>query len=186
MRNCAQSLPKLPGSRRKTCEEASWSLGYRRARSMRRVLNLQAGDRFHSYRALAEHLGASKSYKLAPNVDGIRGLRSDHSDGVYLHMRMHGSSAKAHEPNLFSFCRAVGDVACFPDEGRAPINGLNAAYRQAAGRAFAAEFLAPINEVRSIQESGRDIVSIAEEFSVSTTVIERQLENGPRIDEVCG
>jgi len=165
--------------------EASWSLGYRRARALRRALNLQIGKRFSSYRSLAERLGANKSYKLAASVDGIRALRSDHEDGVYLHMRMHGPSANARDSQLFSFTRAVGDVVCFPDEGRAPINGLNAAYRQAAGRALAAEFLAPIDEIRSMRESGRDVVSMAEELHVSTTLIERQLENASRIDEAC-
>jgi hypothetical protein len=166
-------------------DEAGWSLGYRRARSVRQVLSLQAGSRFPSYKLLAEKLNASSSFRLARDVDGIRVLREDHSDGVRLHVRKHGSSARARESELFSFCRAVGDVVCFPDECLAPVNNLHAAHRQAAGRAFAAEFLAPIDEVRSMQESGRDVVSMAEEFHVSTALIERQLENGARIDKSC-
>jgi Zn-dependent peptidase ImmA (M78 family) len=62
---------------------------------------------------------------------------------------------------------------------------LHSACRQAAGRAFAAEFLAPIDEIRSMREDGRDAVSIAEEFAVSTTVIERQVKNTERILAAC-
>ena len=55
------------------------------------------------------------------------------------------------------------------------------AYRQAASRAFAAEFLAPIDEIRSMLDDRHDVVTIAAEFSVSTAVIERQIENRERI-----
>jgi hypothetical protein len=165
--------------------EESWALGYRRARVVRRILNLEAGTRFTSFRALAERLGASRSYSPAGAVDGLRALRSDQADGVYIHMRDHGNSYEARSAQLFSFARAVGDAACFPAEDRAPVNELHAAYRQAAGRAFAAEFLAPIGEVQSMHEDGRDTVSIADEFGVATTVIERQLENRNRIEAAC-
>lgn len=165
--------------------ELSWALGYRRARALRRVLNLQVGDRFRSFRALAEKLGARPSYELAKSVDGLRALRSDREDGIYLHMRIHGNSYEAQASHLFSFTRAVGDAVCFPTPGRASINELHSAYRQAAGRAFAAEFLAPIDEVRSMHEDGRDAVSIAGEFGVSVAVIERQWENQDRIEAAC-
>ena len=165
--------------------EESWALGYRRALAFRRVLDLQVGDRFHSFRTLAEKLGARRSYALAGRVDGLRALRSDHADGIYIHMRSHGDSPEARASHLFSFARAAGDAVCFPAEDRAPVNELHAAYRQAAGRAFAAEFLAPISEVRSMREEGRDTVSIADEFGVSTTVIERQWENRDRIETAC-
>jgi hypothetical protein len=164
--------------------EESWALGYRRARAMRHVLNLRAAARFRSFRTLAEKLGASRSYTLARKVDGIRALRSDRPDAIYIHMRLHGDSPQAKALHLFSFARAVGDAVCFPAEERAPVNELHAAYRQSAGRAFAAEFLAPIDEIRSMLEDGHDAVSIADEFGVSTTVIERQLENATRIETV--
>jgi hypothetical protein len=164
--------------------ERSWALGYRRADALRDVLSLKANDRFSSFRSLAEKLGAGPSYALAGHVDGIRALRSDHDDGVRIHMRTHGNSPEAKASYLFSFARAVGDVVCFPEEDRAPVNELHDAYRQAAGRAFAAQFLAPIGEVSSMHEDGRDAVTIADEFGVSTTVIERQWENRARIESL--
>jgi hypothetical protein len=165
--------------------ERSWSLGYRRARAVRRVMNLGPNGRFHSFSALARALGAGEHYALAGQIDGIRALRSDHHDGIDIHMRDHGNSSEAHASHLFSFARAVGDVTCFPERAKAPINDLHAAYRQAAGRAFAAEFLAPIDEIQAMQGDGRDIVSIAEEFAVSAAVIERQIENAGRIKAAC-
>ena len=165
--------------------EESWALGYRRARAFRRVLNANHSERFRSFRPLAEKLGASRSFELAAPVDGLRALRSDHPDGVRIHLRRLGSTPAASASHLFTFARAVGDVACFPGETRAPVNGLQAAYRQAAGRAFAAEFLAPLDEVRAMRIDGRDDASIAEEFGVSSAVIDRQLENQHRIEAVC-
>jgi hypothetical protein len=166
-------------------QERSWSLGYRRARAMRRVLDLGIEDRFPSFKHLARKLGADDGYELAAPVDGIRALRSDHNDEIRIHMRNHGKSAEAHSSHLFTLARAVGDVACFPEHAKAPINELRSASRQAAGRAFAAEFLAPIDEIESMRKNGHDIVSIADDFIVSTVVIERQINNAERIRAAC-
>lgn len=51
--------------------EASWRLGYRRARAVHRVLDLRQGHRFDSFRTLAEKLGATASFELAGRVDGL-------------------------------------------------------------------------------------------------------------------
>ena len=163
--------------------EQSWALGYRRAQAMRSALNLGVGDRFKSFKTLAEKLGAQKTFELAAQIDGLRALRSDHADAIYIHLRNHGGASEARASHLFSFARAVGDASCFLDEGRAPVNELRSAYRQAAGRAFSAEFLAPISEIDSMLDDGRDTVSIADEFTVSTTVIDRQIENRERIEK---
>lgn len=166
-------------------DEESWALGYRRARAMRAALQLGQQDRFKSFRPLAEKLGAKSTFELARPVDGIRALRTDKRDGVHIHMRSFGSSPTAPLAHLFNFARAVGDAACFPEESRAPVNELHSAYRQAAGRAFAAEFLAPIVEIKSMQHDRRDVDTIAAEFGVSTATIERQIENAARIEAVC-
>lgn len=168
-------------------DEPAWARGYRRAQKLRQVLALQAGSAFTSYKALAQKLGGSTEFRLAGDVDGIAALRDDQPDGVRLHVRgsrVGGQNAAV--SHLFRLARGVGDVVCFPEECRAPVNDLRDAYRQAAQRACAAEFLAPISEIRSMADSGRDIASIAEEFHVSPVVIERQIENRKRIEEACG
>lgn len=178
-RKAARSFPERKG-------EQSWALGYRRARGMRQAMGLKQTDRIRTDKAFARKLGAAVNFEVAARVDGIRALRSHTTgDDVFIHLRDHGKSPQAHVAQLFSFARAVGDVACFPAAERSPINELHSAYRQAAGRAFAAEFLAPIDEVKSMQADGHDPVTIADELSVSTTVVERQVENAYRIDAAC-
>ncbi|UXT85140.1 hypothetical protein FY131_27015 (plasmid) [Agrobacterium tumefaciens] len=166
-------------------EEPAWALGYRRAQSVRRACGLEQNHRFTSFKHLAERFGAGQSYSLAPTVDGINALRRDRPDGVHIHLRNHGDSAEARASHLFAMARAIGDAACFPRTGIAPINGLQRAFRQSAGRAFAAEFLAPIDEVMSMRADKRDVFSIANEFAVSPALIERQIENKARIKQAC-
>ena len=149
---------------------------------MRKVINLHQKDRIRSYKGGAKIFGASAGFESAGDVHGIRALRSNVEGGyVSIHVRNHGRSAQGHIAQLFSFARAIGDAACFPSPSRSPVNELHSAYRQAAGRAFAAEFLAPVDEIESMRADGYDPVAIANELSVSTTTIERQIENGGRI-----
>jgi hypothetical protein len=161
--------------------EDSWALGYRRARAVRQLINIDDSRRFKSTHVLAKKFGASDDFSFAPRVDGIRALRGHHNDEVHIHMRNHGASTHADAACRFSLARAIGDVACFPSAGRAAVNELHFASRQASGRAFAAEFLAPVTEIESMRRDGHDLVTIADEFAVSTVVIERQIENAPRI-----
>lgn len=161
--------------------EPAWATGYRLARRMRTLLNLGESVRFKSFRDLAGRLGASQTYGVAPRVDGIGALRRDRDDGLHIHLRDHGHSKEAAPGNLFAFARAVGDAACFPTFQLAPITKLRSAFRQAAGRAFAAEFLAPSDEVEAMREDGRDVVTIADEFAVSQQVVEHQIHNRSRI-----
>jgi hypothetical protein len=173
----AAKAPDRPG-------EPGWALGYRRARALRDVLGFNETRRFETFRQLAEALGASRQYELAPPANGIRLLRSHRGREAHLHMRIHGRSAEAQASHLFTFACGVGDVVCFPGSERATVNEIRSAYRQAAGRAFAAEFLAPASEVLSMRENGRDTVAIAEAFAVSTEVIERLVEHTQQIATV--
>lgn len=165
--------------------EQAWATGYRRARATRRVLNLAQADRFGSFKDVARKFGGGGLFDVAPKVDGIKALRREHPNGVHVHLRNHGESPEAKTAHLFAISRAVGDVACFPAAQTSPINSLRHAHRQAAGRAFAAEFLAPIDEINAMIEDKRDVISIANEFSVSSAVIEHQIENRSRIDLAC-
>jgi hypothetical protein len=162
-------------------DEAAWAAGYRRARDVRQQLNLGQNVRFKSFKELASRLGASKGYNLAPQVDGIRALRRDRADGLHVHLRNHGDTQEAASAHLFAFARAVGDAACFPEPQLGPITELRSAYRQAAGRAFAAEFLAPSDEIQAMRTERRDTVTIANEFAVSQQVIDYQIANRTRI-----
>lgn len=165
--------------------EQAWAIGYRRARAMRGALGLGQAHGFGSFRELAERLGASKQFNLAPKVDGINALRSEGLDGINIHIRNHGDRDYAPTMHLFALARAIGDAACFPAKEAAPINRLKHAYRQSAGRAFAAEFLAPIDEVRSMRRDEKDEYTIASAFGVAPAVVNHQIENEARIMRAC-
>lgn len=163
--------------------EPAWALGYRRARQLRHVLNLRPTERVKDYEDFARRLGAGTKFAPAPVINGICVLRTRTGDTMHLHMRRHGP--KASQAYLFTFARGVGDAVCFPNDHRSPVNELRSAHRQAAGRACAAEFLAPVEELVAMRRDGYDIVSISEVFMVSTEVVERQLENLERIEWAC-
>ena len=65
------------------------------------------------------------------------------------------------------------------------MNDLHHAERQATGRAFAAEFLAPVDSVVDMFEDRYDEEEIADEFDVSSYVIEDQIRNQNRIRGAC-
>ena len=71
------------------------------------------------------------------------------------------------------------------DTRRSVINDLHHAERQATGRAFAAEFLAPVESVVEMCEAGSDAEEIADEFDVSSYVIEDQIRNQNRVRGAC-
>jgi hypothetical protein len=164
--------------------ELAHEVGYRRARAFRRALNLKPAHKFAGFNELAEKLGA-RHYTIAPKVDGINALRREGPHGINIHVRNHGERDFAPTMHLFALARGVGDAACFPAEEAAPINSLQNAYRQAAGRAFAAEFLAPIDEIKSMRGDDKDEYSIAAAFGVAPQLIYHQLENEARIAKAC-
>jgi hypothetical protein len=166
-------------------QEAAWALGYRRARVIKKCLNISQTHRFKSLRLLAKTFGASKNFEAAPRVDGARALRSDHNNTVSIHLRDHGSGSDSESMACFSLARAIGDAACFPEPSKAIINELHLATRQSAGRAFAAEFLAPVDEIQAMLKDGKDVGAIADEFGVATILVQRQIENAQRIEEAC-
>lgn len=104
-------------------------------------------------------------------------------DDVRIHVRERGNRDWARQAERFAFARAIGDVVCFRDTPRSVVNGLHQAERQAASRAFAAEFLAPVESVLDMVDSGCDVDEISGSFDVSPQVIARQIENQDRIRE---
>ena len=53
-------------------------------------------------------------------------------------------------------------------------------------RAFAAEVLAPVERVSDLQASGWTTERISDVLAVSTELVEHQIENRHRIEEVIG
>ena len=164
--------------------ERAWATGYRTARVFREVVDIRPHDRLSALSDMAARLGAG-SFACTPGVAGVQALVCREDDDVRIHVRERGRWDWARHAESFAFARAIGDVVCFEDGGRSVVNRLHQAERQAAGRAFAAEFLAPVESVLDMVESGLDDDEIAGSFHVSPQVIARQIENRDRIREAC-
>ena len=104
---------------------------------------------------------------------------------MHIHLRGDEPEEWTVQAKNFAFARAIGDAVCFPDTPRSVVNELRDAERQAAGRAFAAEFLAPIQSVLDMVDSGHDDYEIASSFMVSPQVVARQIESQDRIRQAC-
>ena len=171
-------------SGRRHSDGRPWSLGYQKAARLRRVLShsgppppeLLASD----IAEMAAWFGASPDkYKAEKSLVGLLALRRDVGDDVHVAIRESGSDGNPGQ--RFAFTRAVGDAICFPQGGSAPVNELDNAYRQAAGRAFAAEFLAPLGSLEEMSADGMDVYEIADCLRVSPEVVTRQLGNASNI-----
>ena len=165
---------------RRDAHDRPWALGYRAARACRRVLGAGESARFSSVTAIAKVLGSSH-FGTTEILGDIRALISHNKGRTHVHLHEHESIPA----NNFAFGRAIGDAVVFRESGRAVVNNLRHAERQATGRAFAAEFLAPVNEVMGMAHDGKDDDEIADEFDVSPQVILDQLHNRQRIEEAC-
>ena len=191
-RPAAQSdLPELDHIARQIADQIRyhdgdrpWAAGYRAARAFRDTLGIGSDRRYSSHAVLAKTLG-SAAFEPAVLFSGVRALvsRPDGATRIHLHdhRRRSRSADAGSRSNNFAFARAVGDAVCFRDTRRSVINDLHHAERQATGRAFAAEFLAPVERVIDMYRDGYEAEEIADEFDVSTYVIEDQIRNQDRI-----
>ena len=161
--------------------ERGWAAGYRAARALRTALDLPA-HRSMTPKKFAARLGG-EDFEPAPDVNSIHALISRSNDEIHIHLRDRGGADWARKSGNFAFARAVGDAICFRNGGRSAINDLRHAERQATGRAFSAEFLAPVESVLDMLDNGRDVDEISNAFHVSPLVVERQIENRDRIQE---
>lgn len=165
-----------------------WMVGYRAARAVRDAIGVASNERFESPSAVAKKLGVKgfRPARLAPGVVALVS-HSDRDTNIHLHdQRSDGKPADiAACSNNFAFARAIGDAVCYRDQPRTIVNGLHHAVRQATNRAFAAEFLAPIEGVIEMKEDWKKSDEIADEFGVSSRVIDDQIWNRKRIREAC-
>lgn len=185
------ALSRLPGlddlrnslnERQLTQNELPWYAGYRCARVVRKQLGIGLGERL-DFPALAKRLEAAQFADAEP-VSGVRAIVETRAETTHVHLPAIKSRHRA-VSELFAFCRAIGDAVANPPAQRSVVNDLHSATRQATGRAFAAEFLAPVDEILSMQRDGKSRSEIAMDFGVSQEVVKRQLENQQRIQAAC-
>lgn len=185
-------LPELQGVARQLEDltkrapgERIWAPSYRAARAFRDAIGVGRGDVPGSPKALATKLGG-RHFAPAKGLADLLAVVSRSEDDVRIHLRERGRRLWARWAEKFAFARALGDAVCFPDPQRSVVNELHDAERQAAGRAFAAELLAPIEEVLDMQNDGLDIDEISGSLDVASQVVVHQIENQDRIRQACG
>ena len=165
-------------------QERSWAAGYRAAQALRAEITADPGERFTAMEAIARKLG-NANFKTTSAIPGVLALVARDEKDVHIHLRDHEAYEWTLQSQNFAFARAIGDAVCFSDTPRSVVNELRDAERQAAGRAFAAEFLAPVQSILDMADSGCDDYEIAGTFKVSPLVVEHQMENQDRIRQAC-
>ena len=161
--------------------EGPWGSAYRLARAIRRAIGVGEGHEFDSVCNIARKLG-NRSFERSEGLSGVDGAVSRGAE-VHVHLRRLEYGPPWFEN--FNLARAIGDAVCFPEQGVSVVNRLHGAERQAAGRAFASEFLAPVEAVWGMVQEGYDIGEIAGRFVVDPRVVQLQIENRNRIEQVC-
>ena len=169
------------GLRERRDSEGVWGPAYRLARAFRQTIGVNQEFEFNSVYSIAGMLG-NASFEKSEGLSGVEGVVSWGTD-VHIHLRRSRYGLPWFEN--FNMARAIGDAICFPEDGPSVINRLHGAERQAAGRAFAAEFLAPVEAVLGMDQEGYDVGEIAGRFVVDPRVIQHQIENRDRIERAC-
>lgn len=146
--------------------------GYNLAGAARRYLKLSEDRAIGGINGLSMLLGASDPISLSPEAPGsLRAFQSLEAEVPTFIVEDEGERA-----SVFTLARGVGDFIAFGSQASCVADLYTD--RQAVGRAFAAEFMAPrAAVVRMVEEEDQSIFSIAEHFSVSPSVVHRQYEN---------
>jgi len=174
------ALPVLPeivqGVRRHltqgVAEERAWEVGYKAAAACRDQINLPAKHSFQDPSEIANLFGARQFEVCGNRVNGLRAEVNGAAD----HPRVVVAGPGRPTSLNFATMRAIGDYLVYSSDGRAPINDTHS-YRQAVGRAFAAEMLVPAEIIADMQDQGMGIEEIAAERNVSEITVMHQLEN---------
>lgn len=154
-----------------------WRLGRDCARVVRKELGLAADHGVRGVADVATLFGAD-AFELSGVAPGaLRGFQTMRHDEPVIFVEDEGSITTA-----FTLCRAIGDYVAHGS----PTSCVADLYteRQAVGRAFAAEFLAPgEGVVRMAEEEGLSIGKIARHFGVAPEVVHRQYGNYSRAQQ---
>ncbi len=165
----------LPG----LAEERAWKVGYEAAAACRKRLSLSAIGPFQDPPEIARMFGACRFEVCDSRVNGLRAEVNGDTDYPRVVVAGPGHSSSLN----FATMRAIGDYLVYGSRGRAPVNDTHS-YRQAVGRAFAAEMLVPADVIAEMQDQGMGIDEIAAERNVSEMTVMHHLENHLRPEAV--
>jgi hypothetical protein len=170
-------LPAIEDSRREVAFRRAaippWTTGYASARKVRRLLRLSDAEPMGDLAAFASRLGNARFRATEQSATGLRGVSRIQPDKPCAIVA--GSRIPANL--LFAAARTFGDAIHFGGDHRSPVTDQPRTYRQQLGRAFAAEFLAPVAAIMDMDDDGVSMEDIATHFGVSEMVISHQIEN---------
>lgn len=152
-----------------------FSRGIACARATREALKLSTDQSVGGFQGLAKLFGGSSQIEVSDPAPGaIRGFQRSNGHAPVIVVENEGERS-----SLFVFARAIGDYLAFGS--RASCVADLYTDRQAVGRAFAAEFMAPSDAVvRMIVDEDQPAAKVADHFGVQPQVIHRQFENNWR------
>lgn len=147
--------------------------GYREAREVRTALGLN-GNRFQSVREVAASFRLPPPDDLTPGPFDAVAAVSAADTPVFL------LSPRPEPSRLFAYCRALGEALRL-DQAEPMILTRGKSARQKRSRAFAAEFLAPADQIRKALGSAvagdEECEELGAAFGVSSMVIRHQIED---------
>ncbi len=152
--------------------ELPYRQGYALARMARDYLNLHEDVPINGVAGIATLFGADGGLGLSADAPGaLRAFQSVVGNGPSFVVEDEGPRNSA-----FTLARAVGDYLAFGS--RASCVADIYSDRQAVGRAFAAEFMAPRSTVeRMVEDEDQPMFRIADHFGVSPWVVSHQYGN---------
>ena len=146
--------------------------GYALARTARKCLEIAEDKSVGGVEGLSKLLGSGDGIGLSCEAPGtLRAFQSLEGNAPTFIVEDEGP-----QTSVYTLARGMGDFIAFGS--RASCVADLYTDRQAVGRAFAAEFMAPQNAViQMIEEDDQPISKIADHFGVSAGVVHRQYEN---------
>jgi len=169
---------QIGGAVRAEASRPPWHRGYLAAKAFRDAVGLNESDAV-SVRAVADKLGGAR-YGRKRGPRGVYAVVDCRGGDAHIHLLERGAKNWQRTAETFAFARAIGQAVCFPDAALSTVNSLHRAERQAVGRAFAAEFVAPENVVLQMRHDGCEIEEIAGSLCVNPMVVDHQMENSSR------
>ncbi len=151
-----------------------WKQGIAMAKLVREQLHINPTRRISSVKELADMFGAS-GFEASPRAPGsLRAFQSNaRSVPTVVVEDENPASTK------FLLARAIGDFVVFRSSASCVANLYTD--RQAVGRAFAAEFVAPAEGVvHMIEDDGWSVTRVAAHYGATEDVIKHQYDNNIR------
>ncbi|TDR46774.1 regulatory ArsR family protein [Tahibacter aquaticus] len=148
-----------------------WQKGISAAKALRKHLMLGADACVGTASELAAKCGAAHFAPRPLASSGLLAFQERVSDGPVVLVREDGNA----QFSAFVLARAVGDYLVFQSTKSCVADAYTD--RQAVGRAFAAEFMAPAEGVIAMIDDERSASVVAQHYKVPIDVIEHQYKN---------